>query len=233
MNCDMSLWDWKPNEEFSPSKCGHVQTTGYVSYIDRFNNDAKLITASKKGFMDVYDFGMAELRSDLHIPYGNSVTGISAHPVSPKLWASCSLDRSCLIWDKSIYSSNRASPILQKYEYQLSTVHWTSQREFLMVGDEIGNVLTLDVRAPNKILQKLRVAKRGICQISFNGSNRFGVVSNDNVVNISEMDSSGELKVTYTHNTAVMNYAMHWDDRDEKTFYVVGEKQFAEKVTLA
>lgn len=242
MNCDMYLWSCKSmkpdesNEVKAPLKCGHLQTSGYVSSIDRLRNDHKFVTASKKGYMDVYDYGL-EVISDKHIFYGSPITGISTHPDSPKYWVSCSIDRNCLLWDYTKNVSIEALTLLRNYEHQLATVYWTNRqenKELVMVGDEIGNVLTLDIRSPNKILHKMRVANRGISQISFKDSNRFGVVANNNTISILEIDPNGEMRVVYKHVTPVINYAMcMMDDREEKTFYVVGERRFGEKVTFA
>lgn len=102
-----------------------------------------------------------------------------------------------------------------------------------MVGDEIGNLLTLDPRAPNKILQKTRVTNRGLTQISFHGCNEFGVIANNNVANILEIEANGDLKVVHKHVAPGIIYSMCWDKQDRKTFYLVGEKQYAEKITLA
>jgi len=238
MDCDLKLWSWKTvnrqGDNITPVRCGHVNAAAYVSYIDRLKNDYKFVTASKKGHIDVFDYGLAEVTADLHIPTGSRVSGIAAHPTSSKNWVTCSLDRSCVLWDRTSYPA-KAAPLLRDYENQLTSVYWTTQeenREFLVVGDEVGNLLVLDPRSPNKILQKIQVTTRGISQISFKGSKQFGVIAGSNIVGILDIGPDGELSVAHKHVSAFMHYAMRWDDQDEKTFYVVGEKQFAEKVTL-
>ena len=238
MESNMDLWSWKlihcDNQNNFPFNCGNLKTLGYISYIDRLQNDLKFITASKKGLIDVYDFGLLHITEEFHVALTNTITGISAHPSSPKEWASCSIDRSCLLWDRLNYSW-RPSLALRNYENQLTTVYWTKpeeNKELLMLGDEIGNVLTLDPRAPHKILQKIRVTNRAISQIRFNGSHRFGVVANNSIISVLEIDPSGELNEIYKHDTAVMNYGMRWDDHDKNSFYVFGEKKHAEKVSV-
>lgn len=102
-----------------------------------------------------------------------------------------------------------------------------------MVGDEIGNVLTLDPRQPNKILNETSIAKREITQLAFNQSKHFGAIPKFKTMEIVEIDPSGELKKIHTHTAPGMLYSMCWDDKDIKTFYVVGEDKYAEKVVMA
>lgn len=238
MNGDTILWSYEAagdDEKIPPIKRAQLNTAEYVSFIEKLNNDAKVVTASKKGFIDVHDLGSADVSGLLQIAYGIPITGISTHPTSPDLWASCSDDRRCVVWDKTKFLSRQASALLQNYEFKLTAVYWSKQeenKELLMVGDEIGNVLTLDLRTPNRILQKTRVSNRSISQINFNSTNQFGIVSN-NSVSTWEVDPNGELNVIDKQIPPVVLYDMCWDEVDKKTFYVVGEKQFAEKVTIA
>lgn len=187
------------------------------------------------GHIVIYDFGTSDLTVDHSISYGHSssVTGISAHSGASTKWVSCSADRSCLMWDKSLIRP--ACGLLENYEHLLTAVRWTSQeenKELVVVGDEVGNVLTLDPRNPNKIVNKIRVSNRPITKFSFNNSKEFGVLSKNRFACILRADDDGELKEVYKHSSPGIIYAMCWDEVENKTFYVVGEEKYAEKVTI-
>lgn len=102
-----------------------------------------------------------------------------------------------------------------------------------MIGDEIGNVLTLDPRFPKKILNKTRISNRSITKLSFNGTKQFGVLSKTNVAHILQPDGSGALEEVHKHSSPGMIYAMCWDELDRNTFFVVGEEKYAMKVSIA
>ena len=233
MNGDINIWysksPYRDETKLASYDRGRLTLAGYQSSIDELKGTHKFLTGSKKGMINVFDFGSVNLELDRSISYGDPITGISAHPLSPKNFATSSIDRSCLIWDLSEYPP--ATNMLSNYENQLTAVHWTEK--FLIVGDEIGNLLTLDPRTPDKILQKIRVSKRGISQISFNGSNRLAIIANSNIASILEVEKDGNLKNVYEHVAPKMIYKMCWDHQDENTFYIVGEKQYAEKIMLA
>lgn len=241
MNFEIMLWSsrsvFRDKEKPSSYNCGRLPVDGCVSSIDRLQKDFKFVTGSKKGMIGIFDFGISDLGLDVEINYGYPVTGIAAHPTSPKKFFSCSTDRSATQWDVRclrVQASRPATNVLRKYEHQLTTISSMScnrNSEDLMVGDEVGNLITLDPRVPNQILQKTRVSRRGISQICFQGSNRFGVISNDNVANILEVEANGNLKIVHKHAAPGIIYQMCW--QDDNTFYVVGEKQYAEKITMA
>lgn len=151
-----------------------------------------------------------------------------------EIWATCALDCSCLLWDKS--KEKPASAILSNYEHGLTAMHWTTQeenQELLVLGDEIGNVLTVDPRMPNKILNTTRVSDRPISKLSFNGSKRLGVISESNVMKIVEATNGSEpMKLVHKHTSPGTLYAMCWDCMDKEVFYVVGENKFALKINL-
>lgn len=148
------------------------------------------------------------------------------------MWTSCA-GYECLLWDKS--KEMPASKALN-HQHQLTSVYWTSQeenKEFLVLGDELGNVLTLDPREPNKILNSTKVSKRPITGIFFNGTNQFGVISS-NILKIFEINSGDQkLKQIFQHEAKQILYSMCWDARNKKTFYVVGDRKTALKFSLS
>jgi WD40 repeat protein len=211
-----------------------LETNGYVKTIDKFS-DLSLLYGTTKGHIAVANYEMYDLSPDIYYTHAHSseVTGVSVSPSSNQTFVSCSLDRNCLLWDTK--KTKAASGLLSKYENQITAVRWTTQgvnKELIMIGDEIGNVITLDPRCPNKILDKTRVSNRPITSFSFNGTKRFGVVSRSAAVDIMEVESDGGYKQVLKHSGPNMIYSMCWDAHDKKTFYVVGENKYAEKIEI-
>jgi WD40 repeat protein len=199
-------------------------------------HEEKFVTSHSKGHFTIFDNGMSDIFPERFLPYahGAPITGISARKSSRKVWTSCSIDKSCLIWDLS--QEKPASILLCNYDHQVTGIHWTSQEEnheLVMIGDEIGNVLTLDPRKPGSILNKQRMANRPITEFSFNGTRQFGVLSKSNVANIVEISSDGSLTSIHKHHAPGFIYSMCWDVKDLTTFYVVGEEKYAKKIVLA
>jgi hypothetical protein len=151
-----------------------------------------------------------------------------------EIWSTCSNDRSCLQWDKTY---ENPAKLLLDHDYRLTAVHWSSQeenQELVMLGDEMGQVLTVDPRAPNKILNSTQISNRPIKSLHFNGSKNFGVISNSNVIKIIETGNGSEaLKLVHEKTLPGTLYEMCWDLNDKNTFYVVGDNQFALKTTLS
>lgn len=220
----------------SEFKIGSQSVDGYATQIELLEKEQMILVGTSNGNFSIFDCGRADLVAVCEIPFGHAahITGVSAHPSYPKCWASCSIDRTCLMWDKR--QTPPASGVLRNYEYELTSVKWTSQAEnkdLVMVGDAAGNVLTLDTRCPNKILSKTRVAKREITKLCFNGSKRFGVVAQTNVASIYEADGDNEIKKIDEHHAPGIIYSMCSDPLERGTFYVVGERKYAKKFSIA
>jgi len=217
-------------------KRSQVSCDGYIKHIDRLSTGSRIVYGTSKGHIEVADCELSCLSPEGHYEYAHTreVTGVSNQRGSLKCWASCSLDRNCLIWDTDLVRP--ASGILRDHVNEITALAWTSQEEnkqMIMIGDEIGNVLTIDPRTPNQILSTVRVSNRAIEGMFFNGSKQFGVLSKSNVLEVMEVDDCGDFKSIHKHEAPVMLYSMCWDDKDKKTFYVVGESKCAEKITLA
>lgn len=217
---------------------GRCFTEGCVRHIDKIRNETKAVVTTDHGHMYVheYDYGFSQLVEERKILYAHSfaITGVSAHPSSSKMWTTCSIDRSCVIWDNS-RKERPGSRLLRDYKNQITAVHWTTQeenKELVMIGDEVGNVLTLDPRSPNKILNTTRVANRAIKKLSFNGSKQFGVVAKNAVATILKIEDNGDLTLVHQHEAHGMLYSMCWDAHVKNTFYVVGEQKYAQKMEI-
>lgn len=215
---------------------GDKGTDGYGLSIAKLQNDSKFVLATSNARLEIHDYNLGELTlsSCYEQAHGASITGVAAHPSSAKTWATCSSDRSCVLWDVG-KKEKPALRILNNYNYQLTAIHWTNQtenKELLVVGDEAGNVLTLDVRCPDKILSKTRVEKRAVKKFCFNGSKRFGVVTKTNATNFFEIQD-GEMNHLYKQCAPGIVYSMCCDPSDQNVFYAVGEEMYAEKISFA
>lgn len=124
---------------------------------------------------------------------------------------------------------------MRNYENQLTAVYWTTQQEnqkLVMIGDECGNVLTVDPRVPNKILNKQKVSNRAITMFCFNGTRIFGVAAETATVKLCELDGKGSFETILEHTSPSLVFSICCDSEDKKTFYVVGEHKYGEKLTI-
>lgn len=229
------LWDKNlQSKDCNVFRCGEAFTDGYVSNIAKLNEDTKFVVGTSKGHIDIFEYELSELIKSSSILYGHSsaITGVSSHPTSPKLFTTCSIDKNCLLWDH--LHNQKASYLLRNYEHRLTAVKWTTlgDSKLIVLGDEIGNVLSIDKRFPNKILSKKRINNRSITNLCFNGTNKFGVVSKSNKAMIVEIDGSQNLETKYEHTADRLIYDLCWDKTDQKTFYVVGEQRLAETISM-
>jgi WD40 repeat protein len=224
---------------------------GYVQKITKLKGDSKVVAGTVKGNLAVLDFGSAEVYCTLEIAFAHNggVTGLSSHPTAPSksnpssvltnsfdsrpsdTWVSCS-GYDCLLWDKS-----QALPAtrLLNHMSQLTDVHWTTMdenKEHVMLGDELGNVMTVDIRSPEKLLNNLHVSDRGIKGLSFNGTNKFGVVTSNKVKVVQASCSNAKPEVVMEHEANRLLYSMCWDGKDKNNFYVVGDGKTAKKLSI-
>lgn len=209
-------------------------TGGKVKSVSKLVGAHKFVLANKFD-IQIFDYGLDKVwdEIDFENAHGKEIAEVSAHPTSAWIFATCAADRNCVKWD--CRGRDSASYIYQKFENQLTAVHWTTQaenKELVMVGDEIGNLLALDPRSPNQIISKVRVSNRGIRKIIFNGTNQFAVIARSNKAYILQIEDSGEHKVVYEHVAPSIIYDFCWDRKDSRKFYVVGEHRYAAAVEI-
>lgn len=217
-----------------PFKTSLQSTDGYVKALDTFASTQRLVVGTKNGEINIFEAEFTDLFLEHNYPNAHSseITGISTHSSSLDLWVSCSVDKSCLLWDKRSSSCVR---ILRNYGNWITAVYWTKPEEndsLVMVGDEIGNVITLDIRRPNAILNKTRVADRGITGIHFNGSKQFAVLARNQTTKVFNAANDGDPKLLLEHRAPGMLYSMCWDVNNSNVFYLCGEGRYAEKLSI-
>jgi hypothetical protein len=106
-------------------------------------------------------------------------------------------------------------------------------KEHIMLGDELGNVMTVDIRSPEKLLNNTLVSDRGIKALSFNGTGKFGVVTSNKVKILQANSSSEKSPVVMEHESNRLLYSMCWDAKNSSNFYVVGDGKTAKKLSIA
>lgn len=90
------------------------------------NKNKTIVTGCSHGLLKVWDFekeNTPHLFSihSLHDAHTDSITGISSRSDSEFIFATCSLDRSSLIWD---YRQPRpATGLYQNHEFDFTTIH--------------------------------------------------------------------------------------------------------------
>ena len=188
----------------------------------------KFAIGSNKGHIDIIDYE-SELSTASQFPYahGAEITGVSSCSEANNSLVSCSLDRHCKLWDLNAIKAKT----LLKHDHQLTAVHWSSQ-DLIVLGDEVGNVMVVDVRQPKKVLSTMAVANRGISKLHFTTKQKFGVVSRSNIVKVLRINEKGELETAYEHIASSLVLGMSWDKNDNEAFYVIGDQQLAEKVKM-
>lgn len=208
---------------------GERFSAGFVTTVDKKCDREEFVIGTSIGGIHVFDYELAELAMDRENPnaHTRAITGVSCHPTKPKLLTTCSSDKTCVLWD--LCSLKPTLKLYKDPENHLKAVHWANERNLVMIGDEVGNLLTIDSRMPQKILNKTEVSNRTIRKLCFNGSKKFGVVSESNSVKIINID---DCSTAYKHRADKIIYDMCWDENDETTFYVVGEGFYAEQVRM-
>lgn len=171
-----------------------------------------------------------------HIEYGHlsAVNGISSHISKNKCWVSVSDDKNCIMWDRSVPTSQSSLFLMKNYKNGFGDVNWISDNVILS-GDYGGNLIVLDPRKPSSIVHEEKVSNRSISQIkvSNNSSKKIGVVSDTTVVKIFNLDTEGKLKLLHEHNANnKLLYSMAWDAKNDKKYYVVGEEKYAKEITI-
>lgn len=235
----MEMWsarcEQREGEKYNLYKCGKYTTEGYVSNIDVLNSKHKLVAGTNRGHVNIFDYGISDLTLDHQFSFGHAsaITGVSANPSSNKTFVTSSIDKNCVMWDVS-KNNVAAFRLLKNYENQLTAVRCApSSENLVLLGDEVGNILSLDPRIPNKILSTKRVTNRAITSIKFKSSEQFGIIAKNNVAQVFSLSADGGIELKYKHTAPCMLYSMCWDNQHDSTFYLVGEEKFAEKIVLA
>ncbi|XP_037806193.1 protein valois [Lucilia sericata] len=177
-------------------KCEHMKP---ITCLAGFKtNDYKAVTGSKDGALKIWDMGKADLFSQQSYRYAHtdSITGLTSSPTNDAIFTTCSLDKSCLLWDDR--ETRPAIALYSEHNVRFKTVNWAldPQDNCVYLGDESGNVLTIDTRKPKELLNKTQYFDRPIRKISPNGEN-LAIVADSNCVKVSKSCSN---EIFYENN---------------------------------
>lgn len=218
----------KPNES-TPFYLTRSQVKGCPTAVEHLIKENELIVGTQCGHITKFRISSSlQLVCEKLQAHADEVTGISTVSSDTK-YATCSRDRSCLLWDDRMLPPAKA--LLSQYNNQLTAIHWSRKTFNLILGDELGNLLTIDLRSPNKIYNKSQVSNREVSSIKPNNKNDLGIVTKSNRMKIAEICDNNDIKPIYEHSTKGIIYDMAWDISDMKTFYIVGENQLFEKLS--
>jgi len=234
------MWSTKPPlnspKKYCPFKIKSQDTHGTPRGIDKFPNENTLVVGTSLGAIQLFSYDLREI-NEIHkyeYAHGEAINSISVNKSANRVWASASADKDCLIWDKA--KEKPATGLLVNHKFDLTAVHWTTEEEargLVIIGDEVGNVMTVDLRKPKAIVSELRVANRGVQNFYFNGNNRFGVITDTSIAKIYDIDASGALNLVHENSDApALLHSFTWDIKDPNVYYIVGQEKFAKKVTI-
>lgn len=142
---------------------------------------SKLVTGSNDGCLKVWNYA-ADLHSSttMILAHTDAITGLSTNREDSSVFASCSLDRSGLIWD--LRKTRPASALFEGHKFAFTAVYWTTRPEanqIVALGDAAGSVHFIDIRQPNVPTHSVKVFDRKVHKISFDGT-QFVVLGNTN-----------------------------------------------------
>jgi WD40 repeat protein len=213
---------------------GHQTTDGQIECIDIFNGSSKrIVTGTSKGHIDIFDYDTHGIQQINHYEYAHltNVTGLSTHPTKDNLWISTSFDKSCVLWNKN--DLRPASFLIKEFQDCLTDVKWIDDN-LILLADGCGLLTVLDPRNTKVMLNQQTVSNRSIHTLELaKNSKTFGVLSDNPIAKIFEIDDTGKLKLIHEQSAHPnILYAMAWSCKEEKTYYVVGENKYAKKITI-
>ncbi|XP_055389408.1 protein valois [Condylostylus longicornis] len=209
-----SVQIWSTQSENSSTYCplligARKEHFGILLSMTTLNKNNLLVTGCSQGLLKVWDIGKGSLESihSMHNAHSDSITSISSCFNTESVFVTCSLDRSALIWD---YRQQRpAMGIFENHDIDLTAIHWCNVSEadndLIYLGDAAGDAYMIDVKMPNKFLDKIEVHTRPITKFRFSGS-KMAIIGETNMVRIYE--NRGKLapdvmyECIYTDSTA-------------------------------
>ncbi|KAI8118758.1 Protein valois [Lucilia cuprina] len=177
-------------------ECEHMKP---ITCLTGFKTNVhKAATGSKDGVLKIWDMGKGDLNPQQSYSYAHmdSITGLTSSPTNDAIFTTCSLDKSCLLWDDR--ETRPAIALYNEHNVRFKTVNWAldPQDNCVYLGDESGNVLTIDTRKPKELLNKTQYFDRPIRKISPNGEN-LAVVADSNCIKVAKSCSN---EIFYENN---------------------------------
>jgi hypothetical protein len=219
-DCELLLMSlYKQNDKISMYS-NKFSLSSYVTQVAQ-SKDYILVGTNGGHLMKFQITSNLQLCSEEMFIHGSEITGVKTF--DDQKYLTCSRDKSCLLWDSRSFPSAK---LVLKHENQLTSIH--SRTDEILLGDECGNLLKVDLRAPGKILVTTKISNREICSIVPNENQDLGIVSKSNETKI----LNNSLSTIFGHKSDGIIYSLLWDENDKSSFYVVGEHQITEKFSV-
>uniref|UniRef100_A0A1A9UXL1 Uncharacterized protein n=1 Tax=Glossina austeni TaxID=7395 RepID=A0A1A9UXL1_GLOAU len=167
-------------------RCEHMELITSTSTF--ITNESKALTACKRGTVKIWDMGSADLflEKSFQFAHSDAITGLAASLTNDYIFLTCSLDKSCLIWDDR--EIRPALALYENHDVRFKDVRWSPENNdcITYAGDECGYILTIDKRSPKKYLDKSKYFDRPIRKIRPHHDN-LAVIADTNIVKVSKI----------------------------------------------
>lgn len=195
---------------------------GIVTAMDIFRKEgSKAITGSSDYSLKIWDMGAGDLISinTYRFAHADSITGVSTSPANPDLFATCSRDKCFNVWDKRL-----PAPIVdynEKHSIPYTSIYWSSFtecQEDILLGDDLGNVHTVDTRNLSTFVHSFQPCETPIHKIAF--ENTFcTILGHCNRVKVFDVKENYNLSY---ENDKALDYVrdVQWTDTHE--FFTTG-----------
>uniref|UniRef100_A0A1A9W072 WD_REPEATS_REGION domain-containing protein n=1 Tax=Glossina brevipalpis TaxID=37001 RepID=A0A1A9W072_9MUSC len=182
-------------------RCEHTKPVTSISTFE--TNECKALSGCKNGTVKIWDMGCADLfcQKSFQFAHSDVITGLAASLTDDNVFLTCSLDKSCLIWDDR--ETRPAFALYKNHNVRFKDVRWSVENKdcIIYLGDESGYILTIDKRSPNKYLDKSKYFDRPIRKIKPHRDN-LAVIADKNIVKVSK----------------IANHAVRYENSDSQHF---------------
>lgn len=177
-------------------------------------NKQKIVSGSFDRSLKIWDLDSMVACATYSGAHWNIVLKVDCHPESNDLIASCARDGRVLMWDTRL--PRPASMINVNFSKAVPTsVKWQPNHGMkLLIGDEIGAMVMVDIRNTNGYLNKIVTNERGIFNLEFSpwSDQKVAVCGDDTTVSVLNV-MENRLEASYvdnnSHNDFIRGLAWH------------------------
>lgn len=194
------------------------------------SDNNRIVVGTKNGGIEAFDCFERDLSPVFSYPdaHKSLVYGVSAHPQQHNCWMSCS-SNVCYLWDKRMVFPMTALLLKDQSMDKMNGVYWY-KNHIVMITDINGDIMVLDIRKSKEIIFQTTL-NRSIDSLIFDKDN-IGVILRNRKVKVFTINDKHEPEPIHEHTSPHIIYSMCFDkkEKDDLTYYVVGEKKYATKV---
>ncbi|XP_014248239.1 methylosome protein 50-like [Cimex lectularius] len=180
------------------------QHEGWISSLSVTPSKAKTVTGGSDLLLNLLDNGT--MVSEIMYPVAHSklITGVQ-FSIDEDVFASCSLDRSALLWDYR--QSKPALGLYESNEVGLTSLSWKNKNE-IAVGSQGGKIFLVDIRTLNR-LYEAQIQRKPVHKIVFNNDGLLATCCDSNVVTVWDSNSNEIRYQNDLHTGLVRGLAWH------------------------